>query len=280
MSYFSELPTETIDLSSKRSRSFRENFQEIHWIHDDLRKCLITGSCILPSGEILLTDFSNKTLKKHDGMYKEISVCDLPDEPFDVCYVGDNVAVVSLLGEKLQFVDTKHSMTLSRSIYTDHTCRGLARHGDQMYVRDSYGSVYRYSTDGIKQQIVYSFKGMCYHMFDNAYITVNNDGSKLYLPCEYELVTIDNNVNCLFTLNILDIDISCGVCVDNRGYVYVMCKNGNIKQISENGRTLLQVIDNLSDMTGERYRPITFDRRNKALITPGYSDSIKVLKLE
>jgi hypothetical protein len=78
-------------------------------------------------------------------MYIVISVCDLPDNPYDVCNVGDNVAVVALLGAKLQFVDTKHSMTLIRSIGTDHTCHGLTCHGDQMYVRDYYGFVYSYS---------------------------------------------------------------------------------------------------------------------------------------
>ncbi|XP_060566446.1 uncharacterized protein LOC132725360 [Ruditapes philippinarum] len=281
------IQTETDDLSVKRSRSRLRLMSSGLWsveekreinikINDDRKERFITGSCKLPSGETLLADNNNKKLKKLDNMYNIKCVCDLPDKPCDICYVGDNVAVVSMLW-KLQFVDTEHSMTLIRSIDTIHTCRGLACHGDQIYARDWYGSVYSYSTDGIKQQMIYSFKSWNY--FDKARITVSNDGSKLYLPCKNELVTIDNNGKHLFTLNNEDIDRSCGVCVDDQGYVYVIGKNGNIIQISEDGRNILEVITNLSDMTCGRPSTLTFDRRNKVLIAAGISDKISVVKL-
>jgi hypothetical protein len=165
-------------------------------------------------------------------------------------------------------------MTLLKSIDTDHTCRGLACHGDQMYVRDYVGSVYSYSTDGIKQQMIYSLRKLN-NIFNNTSITVSNDGSKLYLLCENELVTIDNNGNHWFILNNLDIVSSGGVCVDDQGFVYVHGMNGNIIQISEDGKTILH----LSDMTGEFIRTLTFDRKNKALIAAGWSNKIRVLKL-
>jgi hypothetical protein len=247
-------------------------------INGDSRNCWIFGSCILPSGEILLTDYNNKKLKKLDSMYNVKCVCDLPAVPYEVSYVGDNVAVVSLLVRKLQFVDTTHSMTLLKSIDTDHSYRGLACHGDLMYVRDSDGSVYSYSSDGIQQQMIYSSIDMFY-VFNNRCITVSNDGSKLYLTCENKLVTIDNNGNHLFTLNNENIRSACGVCVDDQGFVYVNGMNGNIIQISEDGKTILQVITNLSDMTGEFIRTLTFDRKNKALIAAGWSNKIRVHKL-
>ncbi|XP_060558532.1 uncharacterized protein LOC132718814 isoform X2 [Ruditapes philippinarum] len=279
----SELPTETTDLSVKRSRSMSsdvwlvEEKREINIkINGESKDCWIHGSCILPSGEILLADYNNKKLKKLDSMYNVKCVCDLPYKPNDVCYVGDNVAVVSLLGKKLQFVDTKHSMILIRYIDTDHSCIGLACHGDQMYVRDINGSVYSYSTNGIKQQMIYSPRKYS-SLYNN--ITVSNDGSKLYLPCKNEIVTIENNGKHLFTLNIEDIYVSCGVCVDDQGYVYVNGKNGNFLQISEDGRIILQVITNLSYMA-DAYNPtLTFDRKNKVLISAGWSNKIEVLKL-
>ncbi|XP_060554959.1 uncharacterized protein LOC132715883 [Ruditapes philippinarum] len=274
------MQTETDDLSVKRSRSMSsglwsaEEKREINIrIKDDRKHCDLSGSCILPSGEILLSDFYNKTLKKLDNMYKVISVCDLPCIPYDVCYVGDNVAVVSLL-MKLQFVDTKRSMTLIRCIDTDQLCRGLACHGDQMYVRDINGSIYRYSTDGIKQQVIYSTI-ISYNPYNK--ITVSNDGSKLYFSCENQLVTIDKNGNHLFTLNNAKIHGRCRVCVDDQGYVYVNGRNGNILQISEDGMILLQVIPRVYGMTNAR--SLTFDRKNTALIIAGLSDEISVFKL-
>jgi hypothetical protein len=245
----------------------------------DSNDCWIYGSCILPSGEILLADHLNKRLKKLDNMYNVKCVCDLPDNPYDVCYVGDNLAVVSLW-RKLQFVDTTHSMTLLKSIDTGYGCSGLVCHGDLMYVRDFDGTVYSYSSDGIKQQMIYSCRKV-YKIFNNSRITVSNDGSKLYLPFQNELVTIDNNGNHLFTLNNENIRSECGVCVDDQGFVYVNGRNRNILQMSEDGKTILQVITNLSDMTNARIYICTlrFHRENKALVAAGWSNKIEVLKL-
>jgi hypothetical protein len=247
-------------------------------IKDDRKLCYISGICILPSGEILLADDTNKKLKKLDKMYNVKCVCVLPDKPIDVCYVGDNVAVVPLRW-KLHFVDTKRSMKLIRSIDTDHSCSGLACHGDQMYVRDCYSSVYSYSKYGIKQQLIYSYRNLYKYFKNTSQITVSNDGSKLYLPYEKVLVTIDNIGNQLCTLYNRDIRGSCGVCVDDQGFVYVDDMNGNIIQISEDGRTILYVITNLSHMTDGRSRTLTFNRKNKALIAAGYSDTISFVKL-
>ncbi|XP_060585319.1 uncharacterized protein LOC132741210 isoform X4 [Ruditapes philippinarum] len=276
------IQTETADLSVKRSRSMSSGLWSVKEKREinirtyaDSQDCNIKGSCILPLGEILLADYNNNNLKKLDDMYNVKCVCDLPGMPYDVCYVGDNVAVVSQFAGKLHFVDTKHSMTLDRSIDTDHTCHGLACHGDQIYVRDCYGSVYRYSTDGIKQQMIYSSRNL-YNIFNNTSISVSIDGSKLYLPCENELVTIDNNGNHWFILNNLDIVSSGGVCVDDQGFVYVTDSNGNFLQISEDGRTILQVITNISGWKCALLRTLTFDRRNKALIAAGYSDTIQL----
>jgi hypothetical protein len=155
------MQTETIDLSVNRPRLLSSCLwpvKEIQAINirtnADNRDCEIKGSCILPSGEILLTDYLNNKLKKLDNMYEVISVCDLPDKPYDVCYVGDNVAVVSLF-KKLKFVDTEDSMTLIRSIDIDHECDALACHGDQIYVRGDSDFVYSYSTDGIRRQKIF-----------------------------------------------------------------------------------------------------------------------------
>ncbi|XP_060585321.1 uncharacterized protein LOC132741210 isoform X6 [Ruditapes philippinarum] len=275
------IQTETDDMSVKRSRSMSSGLWSVKEeriinirTNADSQDCFIKGSCILPSGEILLADYDNKNLKKLDNMYNVKCVCDLPDCPNDVCYVGDNVAVVSLSWRKLQFVDTTCNMTLKRSIDTHHECYGLACHGDQIYVRDLFGTVYRYSTDGIKQQVIYSSREGSFLYYN---ITVSNDGSKLYLPGKNELVTIDNNGKHLFTLNNLDIGASRGVCVDDQGFVYVNDSNGNFLQISEDGKTILQVITNISGWKGVHTRTLTINRRNKALIAAGYSDTISVV---
>jgi sugar lactone lactonase YvrE len=101
---------------------------------------------------------------------------------------------------------------------------------------------------------------------------------KILSVCSVGLV-IDNNGNHLFTLNNLDIHVSDGVCVDDQGYVYVNGWNENILQISEDGKTILQVITNVFDMTDADTRTLTFDRKNKALIAAGNSNTFSVLKL-
>ncbi|XP_053382840.1 uncharacterized protein LOC123539750 isoform X2 [Mercenaria mercenaria] len=255
--------------------SVKDKYKSKIRVKGDRTKCNIRGCCLLPSGEILLVDNSNDKLKKLDTRYQVISVCDMPIYSYDVCYIGNNVAVVAPEA-KLQFVDIRGGMTLANSVDTDHTCRGLAYGNNQLYVTGGR-SVYIYSKDGIKQRILYTHQSG-YTSFQN--IALSDDGSLIYISnWNGGVVTIDSSGNHLNTFTDSELGRAGGVCVDGEGHVLVSdAYSGKILQLSSDGKKKLGIISNRSDYI-YRTRALCFDKQNAALVVAGFDDNIMVLKL-
>ncbi|XP_053392247.1 uncharacterized protein LOC128554939 [Mercenaria mercenaria] len=245
-------------------------------VNGDVIKCDIRGCCRLTSGEILLADHVHSRLKKLNDRYQVISVCKMPPFPNDVCYIGNNVAVVSLTSNKLQFIDIREGMTLTRSVDTDHSCWGLAYGNNQLYVvGDSFVCIY--SKDGIKQHILYTHQSR-YPLFRN--IALSDDGCLIYISNMYgELVTVDSSGNHMCPFTDTELREASGVCVDGEGHVLVSCYLDKILQLSFDGKMKLGIIANRSD---NRYsaKTLCFDKENTILVAAGCNDNIWVLKLQ
>ncbi|XP_053385892.1 uncharacterized protein LOC123538583 isoform X2 [Mercenaria mercenaria] len=239
--------------------------------------CIILGCCYLPTGEILLADWRNRRLKKLNDFYETISVCDLPNRHRDVCYCGNNEAVVAMDDMNLQFVDVRGSMSLSRAVKTDHCCRGLACFGNQLYVID-VAFVFLYSIDGIKQRVLYTHRSGNQEFW---HIAVSDDGSRIYITDYHTgLHTIDSSGNHLYTFTDQELRGATGVCIDGEGHVLVSgALSENVLQISSDGKQKLGIVANKFD-NALHVRTLCFDRRNATLLVAGFEDSIAVVKLK
>ncbi|XP_053386753.1 uncharacterized protein LOC128550859 [Mercenaria mercenaria] len=243
----------------------------------DRRACYIKGACMLPSGKMLIADWENKNIKKLDDKYMLISVCNLSDCPYSICYIGNNKAVAALRGKQLQFVDVRE-MTRTKTMKTNHLCKGLTYHDNQLYVID-HKSVYVYSTSGKMLRVLFTCTSQNPNP-DFRHLEVSYDGSKIYIANFSEgLVTIDSSGKTLYTFTDSKLPDICGVCVDGAGHVLVCGQLSKIAlKISGNGKQKLGIICNQSGdaICGDT---IFFDKRNVALVTAGKSCNMSVFKL-
>lgn len=241
---------------------------------DDKFRCYVTGCCQLPSGEILLADNSNRRLKKIDNMYKVIGVCDLPDEPSDVCYIGNNEAIVSLK-RKLQFVNVIE-MKLTKSEEQVHECLGLCCHGDQLYVTGQ-DSVFLYSIEGIQKRVLFTARR---NDFIILRVVVSDDGSKVYILNHTSLITLDSEGNRLSTFTNEELINAYGICVDSEGNV-LLCGSDSVQilQISADGEHTLGTLSDKSAGIGS-HRTIFFDRHRSVLLYAGMSYYLTILELK
>ncbi|XP_053382765.1 uncharacterized protein LOC123540354 isoform X2 [Mercenaria mercenaria] len=262
-------------LTSSHVWSIKDKHKSKIWVKGDGNGCIIVGCCLLPFGEILLADYTNKRLKKLDSRYKVISVFNMAVYPSDVCYIGDNVAVVAAF-DQLKFVDIRGGMTFTRSVDTDDGCDGLAYGNNQLYVVGGR-SVHIYSKDGIRQRILYTHRSYLY----SSKIALNDDGSLIYISnLNGGLVTIDSSGNHLYTFTDSELGRAGGVCVDGEGHVIVPdFSSDKILQLSSDGKKKLGIISHGSDYIYGT-RTLCFDKQNAVLVVAGYDDNIKVLKLQ
>ncbi|XP_060560806.1 uncharacterized protein LOC132720655 [Ruditapes philippinarum] len=274
----------TVDENNLRSvKGFREYRISRSKIFSSNR-CRIISFSILPSGEILLIEYSGKLIKLNID-FKVISTLQIGNGVLRscVCYTGKDIAVI-LNQDQLLFVNIKKDMSLINSRSISHKCYSLACYDDKLYVIDKY-SVYVYSTDGDFLKDLYESRHTMLEFID---IAVRNDGSMIFIMTDAKkLISIDNLGNNLFMLDIPDIEgVLIGnqirLCVGFHDNVFIfgeIQKGSNQKKIvqvhpcSRSCRVILQFESDID------YSTMQYDCVKHAIMLAGNSNILTVLEL-
>ncbi|XP_053373377.1 uncharacterized protein LOC123544561 [Mercenaria mercenaria] len=247
-------------------------------LNDDKHVCSVYGCCCLPDGNFLLADYSNWKLKRLNRMYEVVDYCVLPAKPWDVCYIGNGEAAVSLNNNAVQFVNVDGQMSHTRVVKCAHSCWGITGHGDRMYIKGG-ASVFSYDQSGEDKRILFtdpsgesSFRK----------IEANQDGSKIYITDDTaSFNVIDENGKIIGTFTDPSQKGTTDVCLDGEGNVYVCSeKSSSIVQVdAENLENMSHIITPSDGARGPWC--ICFDRsRNAVIIGHLRSDSITVADVE
>lgn len=118
-------------------------------VNSDKKVCDVHGSCFLPNGSILLTDWSNKMLKVlHSQTLMVADKLLLKENPIDVCIISNQEAVVTLSNKTVLFVAFTPILQPIRSLTFQHHCAYIAYCGENLFVTDTSKQVYIYTMDG------------------------------------------------------------------------------------------------------------------------------------
>jgi sugar lactone lactonase YvrE len=210
-------------------------------VDNDNRLCDITGCCITTDGCLVLSDFTNKRLKKVSpkGL---VTYIDLPEQPSDVCCIGKNDnKVVVCGGNSLYFVNSKGSMKITRSVTLSHKCNGVTHCGGKLYVIDD-SSIMKYASNGGEKELLYtgstSSSAFCH-------IATNENGTKLYVTDERSgLRTFDSSSGAILaTLTDSGLKKAQGLCVDSEGNVLVSdFESDNVIKVDSCGQEKLGTV--------------------------------------
>ncbi|XP_053389255.1 uncharacterized protein LOC128552251, partial [Mercenaria mercenaria] len=214
------------------------------WINRDANdecNCDIDSIRMLPDGNVLLIDSYNMKLKKIDSSYNVVSHCDIPKDSYsckDVCYIGNDRAVVCSEDGRIQYVNVSGKMKLEHAVQLKHECHGLVCHGDTLYVIGS--EIYTYTIYCQGKHLLYNIEQTGPYF---SRIAISDDAERIYFTNGAKgLITIDNKGNHLFTLKA---DIShqiLDVCVVGDGTVLVLDLKGSVHQVDYSGKQVLGTI--------------------------------------
>jgi hypothetical protein len=266
-----------LDIKGKR-RSYNIKIKNIFGKNDiDQNDCYIIGMCMLPNSEVLLADQTNDKLKKLNKKYTIVSCCKLPNKPLSVCYIGNNLSIIALHGNVIQYVEVSDEIELRNKVPLSHECFGLACHGDTLYVA-SISTIYAYDKRCHKKRILYHHGGS-----DQLYkypIAISDNGERLYFFTDKALSTIDSNGNHISTLHIGGF-LYRDVCFAKNRIVLLLGRRGNNKvyQIDYNGKVVTGTFWTFSDCSGPLMSH-TFDKERCRLIFGDYKSNLYVHKCE
>lgn len=240
----------------------------------DLRICNVTGCGFLDDGSLILTDYTNKRLKKITNQRK-VSFVDLPDQPSDMCHLGNGTnKVVACGGQTLHFVSIKGNMKVTRSVNLVHNCNGITYQDNHIYVVDDT-SVYRYTIAGEKGLTLYKDKSAKVRF---CHICAN--GKVLYITDEYSgLVTIDTTGKVLAKFTDPELTEAQGVCVDSEDNVLVSgFESDTVIKVDSSGRKKLgTVIRDSGDISDPKC--LCFVKERLQLYVGQWNDKLTVFQM-
>ncbi|XP_053389222.1 uncharacterized protein LOC128552216 [Mercenaria mercenaria] len=235
---------------------------------NDKDDCRIRSIRMLPDGNILLLDESNLKLKKLDISYNVVSHCDifpLSDSSswIDVCYIGNDRAVVCCDNGRIQYVNVLGKMKLDHDVKLDHNCLALACHGDTLYASGG-DAIYTYTIHCQGKHLLYNIK-VTDPLFSSR-IAISDDGERIYIANGTEgLITIDNKGNCLFTLKPDTWYLISDVCVVGDGTLLLLDGLASVHQVEYSGKQVLGTVVDQSYILSVP-TSLCFDRQRCRLI--------------
>jgi hypothetical protein len=228
--------------------------------------------CVLPNDEVLLADKWNKRLKKLNSSYNVIGYCDVPENPYSVCFIGHDTAVAGLRDNTIQYVNVSGKINLRQLVLLDHECHDLDYHGDTLYV-SSRDTIYKYDKYCQEKQVLYHYPRIIY----SPSVAISDNGERIYLSTDTGLTTIDAKGNNLFSSHFNDYIIR-DTCIAGEGTVLALDKTNNVHQLDYTGRKH-RTVDNMTINILVPYS-MCFDRERCRLIVCGFEGMIYVYKCE
>ena len=253
---------------------------------DDQKESWISGCTLMPSGHVVLCDYTSNQIKLLDDSWTITGQLKLPD-PWDVSVLdSSNVIVSSPDNKQLQKVQVFPKMKVVSTIQLDRKCFGVAVSGEEIYTtchdRPGKGEVVVLDLQGnIKRRLGTNPDGS-YLFISPYYITASASGEKIFVS-DYNT----NTITCLtpsgtviYTYKNDDMSRPRGLICDSGDNVLVCgWSSDNVHIISPDGkkyRTLLTSKDGLSDPDSIAYK----ESEDTLIVICRYLDELPLFKLE
>ncbi|KAL4218534.1 hypothetical protein ACF0H5_023268 [Mactra antiquata] len=246
-------------------------------------RCHSPGCCLTKDNKLIVTDCSNKKLKRInlDTMSVE-DYCKLDDNPNAICCTDvKEVAVTYYSPGRIQFVSIQHKMSPTRQIKLPHTCYGITSKNDKLYVTDNGSSLYVYNMTGTLLNTITSNNSGTSLFSRSRHITFNENGDKMFVGDGNKgLVCFDGAGNYLSTSSDNDLQGADGVCVDGYGNVFVVgCNSHNVVQYNEDGKKIGVIVQQQDGLCN----PISVcfhQELNRLFVTMASNNVVKMYELE
>ncbi|KAH3804918.1 uncharacterized protein LOC127835147 [Dreissena polymorpha] len=237
--------------------------------------CCISDICVLPSGQVLVVDQTNKKVKLLNKQYQVVSHYNVSDTPWDMCQITPSEVCVTV-GKEVQFIKVNNNQLVKdRKLKFQHKCLGIASHQGDLFVT-SGTELYNYSLDGKLVSKLHENKSNTYTVYSCA---VSPTGDTLYITDykQHKLLTLarDGSVLSIFT----DPELRCPYCVQvtPAGQVLVCGWMSNtILQIDSKGSRKLATLATKMD----ELRSVCYNSNTDSIIVGMEDNKILVYKVK
>ncbi|XP_045191011.2 E3 ubiquitin-protein ligase TRIM71-like [Mercenaria mercenaria] len=243
--------------------------------------CEITGVCVMDNGEIVIADYTNKTLKRLNRDYTVRDYVNLPAHPGDICKVGPaKVAVCLYSFNEIQFFSLANSMNVSSQFQIESGCHGISYEvrnekvlvcngTTRLNVYSKTGNLLRtYEKDRNDRQLFSTLRQVAFDSLEHRiYIADAGKG----------LIALNENGKIEWVFS-AELNETWGICVLPDGAVLVCgASSNNIIQIDKQGRKVTTLVTGSEGV--KRPFAMAYDKSSSRLIVGCSSNEILVYNL-
>jgi len=261
----------------------KENETQYNACERDEDRCDIAGICVLPKGQTLLADSSNKYLKLLNDTFTVISSHNLRKSLVSMCYVSSSEVAVALTDDNLkctiQYIRVKDGgfeHTEARQL--DHYCVSMACHGGNLFVL-SRDTLYLYPTRKSESRVLHKLNNSDIYIKGCA---VSPDGTRIFISRSGNntLTTLNSDGTVLHTFTDPEMQAPSAIHVSPAGHVFKGCNDGAVLQVSSDGTRKLTTIAG-SERTRRCIRSLCYNTNTGDLVVGcAYAKNITVIKLK
>ena len=257
---------------------------------DDAEYACITGSAFLPSGQLILCDWSNKKLKLLDENLQMKESIDVPGHLWDIAVVNQHQVIVTFPGlQYLQFIQVTPSLALGHTVDLGMDCKGVAVSRESIYILFSVsgeGKIGIYDLTGKKKRIIDQYNGKDGKVLIKGplYIAVSNDEKIFVSGRDVQSSTrtvycLESSGNVLYTVSNPLFKNCSGISVDeNENLLVCDWRSHRVFLITKDGK---EVREFLTEKDGLLYPyTVSFRRSDGTLVVGGSHNNILVLTLK
>lgn len=235
----------------------------------------ICGSVFLPSGELVLCDRNNSSIKVFNPNFALKEMIQVRSVPWEVSMLSQEEVVISLPNNHmLQFINVLPKLKLGSSIDLGQVCYGVSVKDGMIYVSFQNKEIRVYDRTGQQQKNMFS----SIHFNSSFYISVAQTGILAMSEFFKNTVRVYINEGETYSYKNPKLDGPKGLYVDDEEIILVCgCESNNVHMIDKNGK-LIRILLSYSNSL---YRPqtVSFRPSDRTLVVGGQSQTLVVCKL-
>ncbi|KAH3878737.1 hypothetical protein DPMN_002636 [Dreissena polymorpha] len=236
---------QALTLLGKSGKVFKVQGKSEHNVRvpSDSVSCDISGICVLPDGQVLVADWTNKNVKLLNQQYQVVSHLDVNARPFDICLITPSEVAVTVNASNIhevQFITVNQGKLVpGRKFQLQHECRGIDHHQGDLFVISSE-ELYKYTLNGKQVCSLYrSFDGTVWKC------AVSPTGDRLYIISYWQnkLLTLARDGTLLATYTVPALVGPHGLHVTPAGQVLVCGYHSDtVQQVGWEGQSKLATL--------------------------------------
>lgn len=247
----------------------------------ETKQCDILGSCLLPDGTLVVTDFGNQIVKCVDfSTGAVISKCAVQQKVLGITRLGPLRVAVCTFESGVCVLSYGDQLRVTGTLQLDHSSYRILHQNGEVFT-SAIDCLYIYGVCRSQKRQIWKDNAGKNLFISIQDIAVNRMGDRIFVVDKLRgLICVDRKGNVVFTCSCKELGISAafGICMDDEGHLFICgLASSNVVQVTEKGHIVGEILSSLDGISNPKC--LCMDAATKRLYVAGEMSKCLVFQL-